>query len=80
MTRKFPCDIDTMIPPPRRLYDDRRVMFDKGAASVQGENRRATRIRERFFVPNTDAAPGLCLTNPVQPSFPPAHDGVGRLL
>lgn len=58
--------------PPRRLYDDCRVLNADEIPAWAG--RRASKMRERYPVRNVEPVRGLALTAPIQPSIPsPLH-------
>lgn len=64
--------IDQDIPtPPRRLFDDRRILNQR--IPPDWEPRRANKMRERFYVRNHEPLPGSSLISPVHPSVPPSY-------
>ena len=61
----------TIPTPPKRLFDDRRVL--NLHASPDWEPRRTNKMRERFYVRNHEPLPGVSLISPVQPSVPRSY-------
>jgi hypothetical protein len=57
--------------PPKRLFDDRRVLNNQ--IPPDWERRRTNKMRERFYVRNHEPLPGASLISPVQPSVPRSY-------